>query len=324
MEKIKVNLDSKTMTNLLSDMDTFFVVKKNGEVNKNKFLNLLFENYYEEYNLKLDAIYQKALTYFKEYGSVKDSYEFAERFSNELFFNNTNTKTTYFSNFLTLTLTNSNDLIFQEMLDKLKYQSASSYFRNMIYDYLMLPQYKRSEIIYKDIVIKANTAIKENCKIKLLLDNDSIQEMIPYKVSTTKEELYSFIIGIYKNKQVVSTNICKIKSIIVLKEKAILSSDSIALLDKNIDCGVNFPFNDSCNAIIKLNDFGKNTFKKRYIHRPKPIKIVDDLYYFSCSFYQLVSYFFAFGENALVIEPVELKNKLSYLYYKASLAYRKN
>ena len=38
MEKIKINLSKKTLNNLLNDMATFEYYKKNGEINKNGFL----------------------------------------------------------------------------------------------------------------------------------------------------------------------------------------------------------------------------------------------------------------------------------------------
>ena len=49
MLKIKVNFDKKSYTTLLNDMKLFKITKSDGTPNKNKFMNLLFKNYYLDY-----------------------------------------------------------------------------------------------------------------------------------------------------------------------------------------------------------------------------------------------------------------------------------
>ena len=49
MLKIKVNLDSKSYQTILCDMKLFKIVKSDKSPNKNKFMNLLFQNYYSDY-----------------------------------------------------------------------------------------------------------------------------------------------------------------------------------------------------------------------------------------------------------------------------------
>ena len=95
------------------------------------------------------------------------------------------------------------------------------------------------------------------------------------------------------------------------------NQEQISLLDKNIELGVNFPFNELCDAVITLNNYGIKNYNKRYLHRPKVEKIVGNDYYFNCSIDQLYFYFIAFGDTFVVKKPVELAKRFYNKFKKA-------
>lgn len=92
-------------------------------------------------------------------------------------------------------------------------------------------------------------------------------------------------------------------------------------LDNVIKNGAQFPYTSPCHAEIKLTKTGKRLFEKKYLNRPTPYEIKDDIYYFSCSFDQLVLYFFGFGKEATIISPLFLKDKLKKQFYDAYCSY---
>lgn len=306
--KIKVNLDKNSYSKLCEDIKLFNIIKNNGEINKNKFLNLLYKNYYEMFQDKIDLQTKKIKEILKE-ENIND--ELCLKISHELI--NSNISNAYQTSSITFTLDSSNTTIFMNM--KINY-SDSAYFRNLIYYYLLNPQYKREEIIYKDIVDNLNLAIKDN-KIISFKNNENIINLRPYKIATTKEELYSYLIGILDNDKVMSINISKIKNLFITNDNFKFNQEQISLLDKNIELGVNFPFNELCDAVITLNNYGIKNYNKRYLHRPKVEKIVGNDYYFNCSIDQLYFYFIAFGDTFVVKKPVELAKRFYNKFKKA-------
>ena len=67
MLKIKVNLDNKSYQTLLNDMKLFKITKSDGSINKNKFMNLLFQNYYAKNIKETEEIISNTINLMKKY-----------------------------------------------------------------------------------------------------------------------------------------------------------------------------------------------------------------------------------------------------------------
>lgn len=317
MQKIKVNLDEKNYNTLLSDMKLFLIKKNDKSINKNKFINLLFSNFYEEYLCKIKKIENVASSIMKKLNLNNElAFEFSVLYNNKI----TEDSDKYYTSSITFVLSNENDYIFESMLDNLRYQTASQYFRDLINEYLTYPQYKREQIIFKDNVDKINDAIKKSKKIKLHL-NKEIVTFNPYKLDTSKEELYTYLIGT-SNEKIQTINISKINKVIETHEVFKFTNEEATLMNEIIENGIQFPYQKPCVAAIKLNDVGKRMYERRYLHRPMVKKIEGDVYYFSCSFEQLLFYFMAFGKNAIVLEPQSLQNNIKYEHLNAFKLYK--
>ena len=194
-------------------------------------------------------------------------------------------------------LINSNYSIFRVIENKyLAYQSISSFFRNLIQSYLSLPKYKREQIIYLPTYELLMDAINDKRKIKVYLKNDNEREIFPYKITTNKEEIYNYLLGLSYAKQkytVNSIHLSRIEYVYLLKEKYDLDKENRDKLEKVIENGAQFPYTNPCQAQIRLTKTGQKLYKKKYLNRPTPFKIEDDIYYFNCSYDQLVLYFFS-------------------------------
>ena len=83
MLKIKVNLDIKSYHTLINDMKLFKITKYDGTPNKNKFMNLLFQNYYLDYVKETESIISNATKLMKKYNM--NNPEFASELAMELY-----------------------------------------------------------------------------------------------------------------------------------------------------------------------------------------------------------------------------------------------
>lgn len=325
MEKIKINLTKKALDDLTNDMLLFEYYKKDGEINKNGFMNTLLKNYFSIYDNEASKLIEK-------YTKIVKNHLFQESKANDLIndlvssspffsFNKQDTLETSFS----FKLINSNYHIFRMIENKyLNYQSISSFFRNMIDSYLSLPKYKREQIIYLNNYELINEAIEDKVKIKVFLKSGEEREIEPYAIAYSKEEIYNYLIGMGdgKNKRsVIGIHLSRIDSIYFLKEKYSINKEEKEKLDNVIKNGAQFPYTNPCIAKIKLTKAGQRLYKRKYLNRPTAINIEGDIYYFNCSFDQLSLYFFSFGKEALVISPEYLKNNLKTRYLEAYNSY---
>lgn len=305
--KIKVNLDKNCYEKIISDMKSFKIIKKDNTPNKNKFINLLFTNYYEDYNNEINTFINKTSSIAKKYDI--NNLDFVNEIVFNILTNKTSSIDTYYSESLTFYLSDKNEFILNTLNSQL---SSSTYFRRLIYRYLELPQYKREQIIYKQTYIAINTAIKNNQKLKIKLENNEII-LSPYKIATSKEELFSYLIGINNNNHI-SLHLLKIKAIVILKDTFTFSDEEKKQLDLIIKLGVQFPFKNICKAEIILTPQGEKTFKSKYVNRPTPTKIENNHYFFECSFDQLFIYFSSFGKEMKIISPNYLAKSIYKLY----------
>ncbi|WP_044915717.1 hypothetical protein [Butyrivibrio sp. WCE2006] len=77
------------------------------------------------------------------------------------------------------------------------------------------------------------------------------------------------------------------------------------------------------HAVVRLNKYGVKKFKAITKNRPIVSKIEGDLYYFDWPELQLEEYFKRFGQDAIVIEPASLKEKIKKFYYYGLREYSK-
>lgn len=311
MLKIKVNLDNKSYQTLLSDMKLFKITKSDGSINKNKFMNLLFENYYAEYLKETEEIISNTIKLMKKYNIENN--EFASDLALELSNYKHQSINTYYNESLTFYLSIENEFIFNT-LNLASNLGASAYFRRLVYRYLEYPQYKREEIIYNHILSPIYKAINNKEMIKLKLDKNEIT-IKPFKIGTSKEEIYSYLLGLSTNGLPMSIHILKIKVVVGLKTSFSFTPKEEKNLNEVYHLGIQFPFKNICKAEIKLNEAGIKLYESKYLNRPDAVKIEGDHYFFECSFDQLNFYFQSFGNKAKIITPDYLAKEI-YKSYK--------
>ena len=312
--KIKVNLTESSYNKLIEDIRLFKISKSDKTVNKNKFINMLYKNYSLIYEKNMDKTINTINTLVQDNELSK---EIALKLQNDI----ADSKNNYFNKSLTFILNEENSIVFEDFEENLMYISASAYFRNMIMEYLSYPQYKREEIIYQDRIDKILKAIEKKNIIHFKSKDTSVV-FKPYKLGTSKEELYSYLIGKNDKGGVVSYNISNIKDIIIKRDTFLFTDDEIKNFEDNIKNGIQFPFSQPYKVTIKLTPKGMEIFERRYVNRPTPILVEGNKYTFCCSFYQLKSYFLAFGKECY-IEGKTLRDSISEEYLNTINMYNK-
>ena len=303
MLKIKVMLDIKAYNELVSDMESYFILKNDKTINKNKFMNILFKNYYEDYEEKRLKINNKIFAFFEKNG-INNPEIMAKELSYRLM-NEYDSKELYFDKGITFNLTDEEEFIFKS-IDNLKYESASLYFRNLIYSYLSLKSYERENIIYNDILKKFNKAIENKRILKIKIDNDEFN-ILPFKALNNLDDKYTYLLALKADRTPFSINISKIINIIETKDYYKLTTDEIDHLNLIINKNIEYP--NLTNEIVKirLTDLGIKLYEKNYYNRPEYIKRSGNYFYFNNSLNQLFDYFMPFGKKCKIIENNKLK-----------------
>lgn len=318
--KIKVNLPYDIYTCLLSDMELFNFKKKDGSVNKNGFINTLFKNYYIDF-LNYEKILEKKINVFSL--DKENTYQIIS------LINEMNYDDNYYYDFdLQFILSKENEFHFQIVENHyLRNRTISKYFRDMFISYVSKSQFKREAIVFSDIVKTLKVAINGKKRISLVDSHGKSHVIEPYELLTTKEELYNYLLGveIYKDgrRSINSIRLYKILDVLILEDDNTFTNGEKSLLELTHIHGAQFPMeSENNNIIVSLTKHGIKLFNQSYLNRPKPYKIVDDLYYFNCSYMQIEVYFFKFGCDAKIIEPEFLANRFYYKYLKALKIYR--
>ena len=328
-EKIKIYVPQEINNILLKDMELFEMFKKDGSLNKNEFYNTLIVNYYEQFQENQSQLFNYINKTIINETDATD-FEANDIASNILqYIDNNSYRLSNKKLEVTLSIKPTKKSI--DTIDFIQNYyivntTLSSYFRNMFASYALLSQDKRERIIFKKEFELIEEAIKLDRKLYFLTKkSDSPHIASPYSISTSKEELFNYMLAEY-NSLPYSFRISRMHNVVVLNEPRELSKEFLPLFDKMDKYGPQFAYKTDeidNEIIIKLTERGQRMYKTFYLHRPKCSKIEDDNYYFNCSIAQASIYFSRFGRHALVISPKSLANELFNFHSSALKAYRR-
>ena len=233
-DKIRCFISKETYNIIENDAESFGFIKPSGEINKNSFVNKLIANYYNNYNDSKIELLNKINTILNEHPNKNNSF-LAEEILNSIYFN----KQEYTDNLIHLDIKPTK--ISSKELDLIKYNnqniSLSGYLRNLFFDYSILSQYKREEILFKNEINTINQAIKDEKKIMFSIEG--VHYIVsPYKILTTKHETNNYLLCEWKpfdpkyKTSPTSFRISKLKNINILSEESSFNSESIKLFNK--------------------------------------------------------------------------------------------
>lgn len=339
-EKRKIILDQQSYISLMNDAKAFGFLKKDGTVNKSKFLNTLIENYYDMYadhqNTTHDYLFKTIRSMIDYEGADVADYmiektvyaimdhEIANAFSSPRQ-NKGNENIIFRANH------GVNDII-----EKIRYilesnvggrynaASVSGYFRTMIQSYLQKPRNQREQIIYKDVHEKLVKAINQHRCITILdVNNCYYRHEIPWGIASSQEELFNYVLVFSEDQRPRSIRLSRIQAIIEepLGHAHSFTEQEEAMFENIVKHGPQFSYREIHEIKVQLTDQGLKDYGRIYMNRPIYDSLEDHIMTFTCSRQQIFLYFKRFGKEAIILEPKELQEKMLNYYSEAKETY---
>lgn len=330
MEKIKIYVTERIANILEKDAEGFEFFKKDGRtVNKNALLTNLIVNYYKNFSQQQTEL----LNFLKN--KIAASAEVSGKTLNDLCFDlceklserSAAPNGEKFDKLVSLKPTKESEPII-DYIERycLIGRTLSEYFRSMFASYVALPQDKRELIIFKQQYDAITKAIKEQKRIFITTrwGYNQKTECAPYAVANSKEELHCYVL--VANKSCSPVRLSRIVSVTQLAIDAKFTQSQIELFEKMKTYGPQFIYsaNDE-EVLVELTAKGIDKYKRIYVHRPIPVKVENNYYYFDCSHSQIVQYFVRLGADAKIIYPKRVRDEIYNFHRRALDRYsRKN
>ena len=255
-------------------------------------------------------------------------------------------------------INNSNKKIFKDSVEDIYYEgSIARYIKAIFEEYALKPVYEREKIFfydtyeYIDSMIKHNAQATIDCRecleIKLASKhqnetkiNQRTYYVSPYKILPNKTNTYNYLIGYSlekgsnkskKESVIASFRISNIKEIDKSSTKysdrpGYISKEKEKEIEQSITKrGVDFLAGEVEEIKVQFSPKGIDYLKRHIYMRPNNYKISEDnnrIYIFSCTRMQAIAYFFKFGWDAQIIEPIDLRDDFIYRYESALKSYQ--
>lgn len=317
-EKIKINISPMTMEILSNDMEKFSF-SKNNKLQQNAFLNILINNYYQEFIKTKENQINLIENVLRD--CDKDSKSLAALIAEKLSKNDTKDLKPF-----SVTLNFKPSHIASSAIEYvcyycLKDYSLSEFLRMLLVSYTRLHPLVREKIIFKDFVENINKSINKGVNIIYRLkENSSLKQGRPIVMVNSKEELFNYVI-LKKDDAIISVKLSNFKYINLIKEHYDLNKKDLDIVEKMQTNNPSFLYQGNEEEIhVKLTYEGEKMYLSHYIHRPPYLRKENGNYYFNCSYFQAYIYFQRFGKEAIIISPKSLQKKLLSFYQKAVIA----
>ena len=232
------------------------------------------------------------------------------------------------------------------------------YLKAVFEEYTLLPKHIREQIFFKETYDTITNAIDKKKKIKIAL-NEKISPsgeklpqqkylFAPHSIVQDSTKSFNYLVGysekindIYsvdeygntrKSSEVEEKMISCIRlsnishaSMQVSMSRG-LSKNDIALLEEALnERTAMFLTNDVIDIKVKFTDKGLDSLKRQIYMRPHMFEVSStdpNLYTFKCTKMQAIFYFFKFGWDATIIEPVSLKEEMFKRYNRSVYSYQ--
>lgn len=324
-DKIKIYIPESILNKLVEDAKAFGFIKKNGEVNRNDFLNTLIVNYHDRYNKENVLVFEQMKKLADKYDLDSDEYDLLS-ITNELLSylssRNEEDDDEAYKTFSLKPTRNSIDTI--EFIDTYssRNMSLSGYLRNMFISYCDKPRDKRERIIFTDTYENIMKAVNENRQVHIVSTTRKTFVCMPYDIACGKEELFNYVLS-KQNGKVFSLRLSKVKKAVVLNEKSSFTDNDVAKFESMRKYGPQFAYENIDEVCVELTDMGIKMFNTFYVHRPIPEKTEGNKYYFKCSHNQIFNYFARFGKEAFILYPESARSNMHRFFAISEKNYRK-
>lgn len=323
MEKIKIYVTERIANILEKDAEGFEFFKKDGRtVNKNALLTNLIVNYHNSFTQQQTEL----LAFLKS--KISSSANVNGKTLNELCFDlceKLNERSAApngekFDKLVSLKPTKESEPVI-DYIERycLSGRTLSEYFRSMFASYAALPQDKRELIVFKRQYDAITKAIKEKKRVFITTRRGFNRKIdcAPYDVADSKEELHCYVLAVTNGCNPV--RLSRIVSVTPLAINAEFTSKQIEVFEKMKTYGPQFIYGpNEEEVLVELTEKGIDKFRRIYVHRPVPVKVENNYYYFNCSHSQIVQYFVRLGADAKIVYPQKVRDEV-YDFHRRAL-----
>ena len=326
-QKIRINLSKMAIETINYDM---FVLK---EERIGTFINYIFSTYYEFADASIGrALHEKKEEYLKILKLENDENNDYLTLLLENYKENLIQKKEAYEKgeSITFRLNNKNFNYLTEGAlcnEHLYYSSISEYVKSVIEEYTRLPYIKRELILFKDRFDTITEAIQKNHQLHITTQGQNCYLVYPYSIQSDPFKVSHYLVCYYiksSQKFPCSFRIANIEQIASTRFSAKLTKDDKKELENLITTrGVQFIVSSEDMPIkVRLTKRGEQLYHSNLYLRPKyATKSSNGIYIFHCTQAQARYYFFKFGKEAEIIEPIELRQKFATNYAKAYKVY---
>lgn len=218
-------------------------------------------------------------------------------------------------------------------------KTQGEYIKAIIENYSRKTFYFREQVFYKTVITKLNDHIQNTSRDKgilpIITEDGNKMYIKPLRLSYDYEAPYNYIIcystlDINKEMIPVSIRVSRIKDV----KNAVTSYGSGNLKNKEVkelerrakDNGVPYIIGKLEYFKVKLTSYGWNRYNTIFHLRPMydSIEIIEDncvILELQSTRFQVENYFFAFGKEATILQPIELKKQLHNKFTEAANSY---
>lgn len=212
------------------------------------------------------------------------------------------------------------------------FQKRGTYIKAIMEHYASLPMAEREDIFFSERINELNYCIRANRVIYLTGVHRS-GALIPYKIMHDKYNMHTYLIAVPYEKMQHQSYLFRISQIQQLTRAHItaepITKDTIQLLENEIkQKGVQYLPGQAQKILVKLTPTGQSMYHRITFQRPAyepqtSEEMKENVFTFTCTPYQIYVYFKAFGAEAEVLAPKELREQFIQFYEKGLEIYKK-
>jgi len=213
------------------------------------------------------------------------------------------------------------------------FKKRGTYINTILESYAKLPLAEREDIFFTDLISELKYCIHKK-QVIYLTGTYRSQQLVPYKILHDKYNLHTYLVALPFECEQYQSCLFRISQIKNLTRTSLTApafdKETIRHVEEEIkQKGVQYLPGEAQRIQIKLTSAGKNLYHRITFQRPAyepqtPEEIKNDIFTFSCTPYQAYVYFKAFGQEAEVLAPVELREDFIRFYETALTAYQQH
>lgn len=217
------------------------------------------------------------------------------------------------------------------------YNTPGRFIKAVIEEYARKPQYEREEILLRDRIEELQSCIDTHQLVVLTLNgtDQSRHEVRPYSLCSDQGHNYHYLVGMTRivgtasPEHIASYRVSRINSLKRSHARSgKITAAQVQEIEKKLHTdGVQFLLQNSESIIVRLTEQGKKMYESQAHLRPmftdrKKNPDGSWLYSFDCTQIQAEFYFFKFGADAMIEQPIQLKERFLQKYRDAVNIYQ--